>query len=131
MKLLVTLLAVATISGRGVSQYIDSHFASSLAEGCPETCSSLFGMLETPDSGEKRQDVVIHQRGEPKSGTSFMSEWSYGSLKRACIFLIDLYGEKACRWQWDHDSLTISITFEPHHERVGQGARCQCDDVDR
>lgn len=121
MKLFVVLGWIGTANLAASQSY--------LQEPCPEKCSALFGKLETTPFGEQVQDIVINQRGEPKSGTSFMFEWGQGSLIHACDFLQSLYGRWSCQTMWE-GTATFKLLFEPKHPRV-EPARCPCTDVDR
>lgn len=97
---------------------------------CPSSCSSLFGRLETTATGERVQDVLVSQRGEPKSGTSFMFQWGQDSLMEFCFFLDKLYGKRACRTRWIGRKAFV-LLFDPHDELVSSSRPCSCEDVDR
>ena len=62
-------------------------------EKCPP-CELFFRKLESSaTSGKLVQDVKVQQRGEPKSGTSFMYDWATATLIRTCDYLNQLFGE--------------------------------------
>lgn len=59
---------------------------------CPP-CELFFRKLEsTGENGKLVQDVKVQERGEPKSGTSFMYDWATGTLIRTCDYMQYLFG---------------------------------------
>lgn len=132
LKLACILLQVVSLPAMSSTTHVDmdpaGNFTSS--EGCPEKCSSLFVRLDSPSPGNRVQNVIVSQRGEAKSGTSFMFEWSQGALKKICNFLEELYGRRSCVAQWETKGI-FSFSFRPHDNAARAGGRCSCEDVDR
>ena len=61
-------------------------------EKCPP-CELFFRKLaESGEDGKLVQEVKVQQRGEPKSGTSFMYDWATATLLRTCDYLKYLFG---------------------------------------
>lgn len=141
VPLLVLLLFIAVQLIGVVSRVNDTANARLLADvslaieadGCPR-CDMMFSKLETTADGKRVQNVSIQERGEPKSGTTFMFQWARGALDRTCELLKSLYGEKTCRLEHEGplgfylDPRELTFTFEP-----GLGdddAPCSCTNVD-
>ncbi|CAN0050340.1 unnamed protein product [Ascophyllum nodosum] len=102
---------------------------------CPLRCEDLFGKLEDGPSG-KTQSVRLQVRGEPKSGTGMIAEWSWGALAHKCLYLQRLYGLQSCRvvWKNDRDNAnfrveTHSIIFEPELAAKDKSKPCTCTGV--
>ena len=67
-------------------------------EKCPP-CELFFRKLEaTGEDGKLVQEVKVQQRGEPKSGTSFMYDWATATLLRTCDYLKYLFGANINVW---------------------------------
>ena len=67
-------------------------------EKCPP-CELFFRKLEaTGEDGKLVQEVKVQQRGEPKSGTSFMYDWATATLLRTCDYLNYLFGANINVW---------------------------------
>ena len=62
-------------------------------EPCP-ACELLFTKLEgTGRDGKLVQDIRVHERGEPKSGTGILFDWASATLLRTCHHLQGLFGK--------------------------------------
>lgn len=94
---------------------------------CP--CDYIFTMLESTADGRRVQAINVQERGEPKSGTSFMSMWVRLALDRTCDFLRRTYGEDTCHQELTGPrNLNVNLTFDP---RGGNSeSTCTCNDVD-
>lgn len=107
--------------------------ATSRSLTCPP-CDILFSKLETDSSGRRVQVVEVQERGEPKSGTSFMFEWAGGLLIHACEYLKKNFGDGSCRTglrsnpRW-HTLEECSLIFEPR--RATRKGPCVCEGVER
>ena len=124
---------LATASG-------DSNILESPATvECPADCDALFSKLVAgPDGRGKVQNVEVQVRGEPKSGTGMMAEWSWGALANVCLYLQKVYGEKSCEIVWDMPPEISAvpanphkIVFEPARAWGDEDALCSCDTIDR
>lgn len=110
--------------------------ASSNNGACPESCEDIFPLLQ-PAARGKVQDVEIHVRGEPKSGTGMLAEWAWDALAHVCLYLERLYGKSSCSIAWltkpDHPSMPgypHSIVFEPALGRNDSTPPlCPCDSI--
>lgn len=106
---------------------------------CPKDCNALFSKLVAgPDGKGKVQNVEVQVRGEPKSGTGMMAEWSWGALADVCLYLQKVYGEKSCEIVWDmpREIQTVpanphKIVFDPALASGDEDALCSCDTIDR
>lgn len=106
---------------------------------CPSDCETLFSKLTPGTEGKgKTQHVEVQVRGEPKSGTGMMAEWSWGALANSCLYLQKIYGEKSCEIVWvlppEKPGVPGSphkIVFEPRRALGDEDAPCSCDTVDR
>jgi len=113
-----------------ISPHIDNwnHEGEPLtSEDCPKSCDLLFGRLEPGKDGHF-QTVDIQERGEPKSGTTFMYEWGVIALKSSCEYLQRLYGEDTCKVV---ENLEKRHTLFFHPDMVGEkdSPPCSCDNV--
>lgn len=104
---------------------------SSGAIVCPP-CDMLFSKLEKNSRGTWEQRVHMQERGEPKSGTSFMFEWAGGLLLHACDYLNRSFGEGSCHVKLAnnrrfHTLEKCSLSFEP--SKAEKPGPCSCDDL--
>lgn len=97
-------------------------------------CEVLFSKLTKTAEGDQEQVLLVQERGEPKSGTTFMFNWGRGALYRTCEFLQATYGESTCyitepRIKPDSDSPNaVTMEFNPHLS--GDEGSCSCSGVD-
>ena len=106
---------------------------------CPTDCEALFSKLTAEAEGTgKTQHVQVQVRGEPKSGTGMMAEWSWGALANTCLYLQKIYGEKSCEIVWEMPpefpgvpANPHKIVFEPGRASGNEDAPCSCDTIDR
>lgn len=97
---------------------------------CPSNCDLLFRRLENGTEGTgKVQHVEVQERGEPKSGTTFMYEWGSGALAHACAYLQRAYGRESCRIEWTIQDR--KLVFEPRLAMEDDSAPCPCDKVEK
>lgn len=97
---------------------------------CPSNCGLLFGRLKNGTEGTgKFQHVEVQERGEPKSGTTFMYEWGSGALAHSCAYLQRAYGRESCRIEWTMNDRTL--VFEPHLATEDDSAPCPCNNVEK
>lgn len=97
---------------------------------CPP-CDHIFTRLEVDRRGHRVQDIELHERGEPKSGTGFMMDWAGESVIRACEYLKQLYGEETCSVRTRQDPLLSEcfLTFDP--TKADDDAPCTCEGIER
>lgn len=78
-------------------------------EKCPP-CELFFRKLEsTGRNGKLVQEVKVQQRGEPKSGTSFMYDWATATLLRTCDYLKYLFGANKKRGRFYGQEMETTI----------------------
>lgn len=135
LPLIVLLLAgwLVVVGYRAVAWLI-LDFSS--AGPCPR-CNTVFSMINTTNSEDRVKIVEIQQRGEPKSGTTFMYQWAHGALVHTCEYLRQWYGQDTChlerstpigRQKGFHEGIVLKFT--PRRRSVLR-SRCPCDEVDR
>lgn len=79
------------------------------------------------------QDIKMVERGEPKSGTTFMFEWGRAALERTCEYLKHTYGEKTCHvvtgvLAFTDHAYNTTFTFDPSLQSTHK--ECVCENVD-
>lgn len=96
-RAMATVLLVSCLAGNGVSSApykLRGNKKRNAGEMCPP-CELLFSKLEKGgEHGKLTQDVMVQERGEPKSGTGFMYFWATATLIRTCGYLDELFGEE-------------------------------------
>ena len=93
------LLLVLFLAWIGLSSPISSISVvkQETTEWCPP-CENFFRKLEKDEGQAKLTQVVrVQERGEPKSGTSILFDWSTGALVATCEHLKRFYGETTYR----------------------------------
>lgn len=121
-------LLFPAVRGSGTDMFVSSSWEPLSAQDCPKKCDLLFGRLESgTDEGGQFQVVGVQERGEPKSGTTFMYEWGAVALNKSCVYLQRLYGLETCRMENSHGKHTL--LFEPGLARGHDSAPCVCDTV--
>lgn len=106
-----------------------------LIEDCPTSCELVFeklgeGINGSPSGNRSIQHVEVQERGEPKSGTTFMYQWAMAALSRTCVYLRKAYGEESCVMSRSSDGMNSTLLFDPARA-AGREARCLCDTVAR
>ena len=115
MSMLLLFLFLAW-SGLSSSQSGISVVKQETTEWCPP-CENFFRKLEkTKENGKLTQVVRVQERGEPKSGTGILFDWSTGALVATCEHLKRFYGETTYRMHFGTTARraidkTISIQY--------------------
>lgn len=95
-RVINTLLLVWSLAFIAASSSLDQRQVAGAEHGeepCPP-CELLFSKLErTGRDGKLAQDIRVQQRGEPKCGTGIIYFWVIASMKHACDYLQELFGE--------------------------------------
>lgn len=128
--LLVAMRGTVSVAIRHHSTH---HTRVEREEGCPP-CNVIFNKGKKTSSGENViHDVRIRVRGEPKSGTTVILEWTSAALIHTCEYLNENFGENSCIVDIEmrsHKGVRFlhrcTILFEPKDD-----GRCACDNVDR
>ena len=99
---------------------------------CPLHCEDLFSKLRDGPAGDggKIQEVNISERGEPKTGTGFMTGEASEALAHFCHYLQRAYGQRACRVEMPVN-LVRQLILEPQLGSGDDEGPCSCDIVDR
>lgn len=95
--LLAASATMSTVQAFPQQAELSDHLAVDLQPSqteCP-SCALLFSRVRARD-GLLEQNVVLMERGEPKSGTGFMFEWAGGCLVHTCDYLRATFGEHSC-----------------------------------
>lgn len=92
MVLMISCLNMGRVSSDENYPQVAEAYSSDGA--CPP-CELLFSKLErTGRYGKLAQDIMVQERGEPKSGTGIMYSWALAALMHACDYLEELFGEE-------------------------------------
>lgn len=135
----VALAILAGNTGASCAYYIHDKIFQPLnitplqSDECPISCQSLFNKLEykSESGGLMSQLVNVVERGEPKSGTGFMTGMATVALAHFCHFLQRAYGQKSCWVEFPtiHDRVLV---FQPSLTKVEvELPPCSCDIVER
>jgi len=91
-------------------------------------CDTLFSKLKpSGEHGKFSQEIVMTERGEPKTGTTIQYVRATAALVHACDYLKELFGVQSCTFK-DEGSFS-SIIFEPE---IGRSeAKCPCENIEK
>ncbi|CAM9437971.1 unnamed protein product [Ectocarpus fasciculatus] len=125
------LLALALLDANVVGGLdLSLEPSPSTQDGLCLQCEELFSKLQDGPNGKLLQISQIRQRGEPKSGTSFMYHWAAVVLEHTCEHLRGMYGSESCRTEAIGDEKkNLAMIFEP--SLAASNASCGCDGIER